>query len=83
MSMNSLTLGTAIKNRIKTITLPPGDPNYDAAVWQAVADEIILHLKNNMEIKGTPNTGIIVSGTATVTDQGKNLDISGGDGNIS
>lgn len=71
-------LGTAISSAIDTATagMETTDPNYKSAVWKAVAEQVINHLKNFMEITvevpSTNNIGIIVSGTATVTSQGTN-----------
>lgn len=74
--MNKDTLGLSIKSKVDAALVgkQTTDPDYAETMYKAMADAIIDHIKNFMEITvpQSANSGIVVSGTATVTSQGIN-----------
>lgn len=70
MAMNGDTLGIAIEAAVKP--LDPNSPTYAVDTWKAVANEIVSHIKNMMEISipANPNTGISVAPPSSVITQG-------------
>lgn len=84
--LNPQELAQNIDNAIKNSNLDPKQNDYSYQIWLLVSTEIINHIKQKIEITipQTQNQGIIVTGQATVTNQGINPQqlIGNGDGNI-
>lgn len=85
MAMNKDTLGLSIKSKVDTALSgkSPNDPDYAETMYKAMADAIIDHIKNFMEITvpQSANSGIVAPG---ITSQGINPEQTIGPGsNIS
>lgn len=77
--MNAARLGAAMKAKVDALT---DTDKLDAlAVYKAHAEAIIDEIKNHAEIASLTQSGIMVSGTATVTQQGAT--VAGQSGKIS
>lgn len=74
--MNKDTLGLSIKSKVDAALAgkKPDDPDYAETMYKAMADAIIDHIKNFMEVTvpQSANSGITVVGSASVGSQGTN-----------
>lgn len=68
MAMNENSLGALIKANIDLLT--PAEQRDSIKVWTAVGKGIIQHIKTSAEIDSLTQSGIVVTGSATVTNQG-------------
>lgn len=76
MAMNKDTLGLSIKSKVDAALVgkQTTDADYAESMYTAMADAIIDHIKNFMEVTvpQSANSGITVVGSASVGSQGIN-----------
>ena len=72
MSMNAVRLGLAMKTKVDALS--DAEKLNPIAVYQAQAEAIIDEIKQFAEIASLTQSGIVVTGTATVTQQGATVD---------
>lgn len=77
MAMDKTILGTLINTKLSTLS--ESEKRNSNKVWEAVADAIISHIKENAELASLPVSGITISPGAVLT-QGST---TGGTGKIS
>ncbi len=75
MALNKAVLGALITSKVAALT--EAEKTQATAVWTAVADAVIEHFKDEAEIGALLQSGIVVVGSATVSNQGSTVPAKG------
>lgn len=76
MAMNANRLGLAMKAKVDALSA--ADKLDSTAVYKAQAEAIIDEIKNHAQIASLTQSGIVVTGAASVAQQGATVDAQEG-----
>jgi len=74
MAMNKTTLGSLINSKLNVLS--EEEKRNNTKVWEAIADAIISHIKDEAEISSLTQSGITISPGAVIT-QGSTVSAKG------